>query len=277
MRGNKTFASIRPSTGFEDASSHDHPFQAFQWADYTAKPGYQYRYRVIPLYGSPGGLTEKEATTITIDSEPLADAKHEVHFNRAAIASQAFTKRFPGQTLDEAGEPAYEWLGRDLVPALLEFIAKAKDSTYSLHAAIYELHLPEQKPWPDILAAFKAAKQAGAEVKIIYHGLDDDTGNTNAQAIADTHIIGICTARTNAKLMHNKFIVLSKNGNPVSVWTGSTNISRNALYGQLNVGHVIHNPALAKRFLAYWTELKGDPVDDDLKDWAEAEQCLAAS
>lgn len=41
LRGNKTFASIRPSTGIEDANSHEHPFQSFQWADYAAKPGYQ--------------------------------------------------------------------------------------------------------------------------------------------------------------------------------------------------------------------------------------------
>ncbi len=70
LRGNKTFPSIRPSTGFEDASSHDHPFQAFQWADYTAKPGYRYRYRVIPVYGKPGALNEKAATTVDIESEP---------------------------------------------------------------------------------------------------------------------------------------------------------------------------------------------------------------
>ena len=59
LRGNKTFASIRPSTGIEDASSHEHPFQAFQWADYSAKPGYRYRYRVIPMYGKAGALTQR--------------------------------------------------------------------------------------------------------------------------------------------------------------------------------------------------------------------------
>jgi phosphatidylserine/phosphatidylglycerophosphate/cardiolipin synthase-like enzyme len=274
LRGNKTFPSIRPPTGFEDANSHEHPFQAFQWADYSVKPGYKYRYRIIPMYDEPGALTERAATTIAIDSEALAGTKHEVHFNRAAIASQAFVKRFPGQTLDEAGEPAYAWLGRDLVPALIDFIGKAKDSSYSLHAAIYELHLPDEQPWPNILAAFQAAKQAGADLNVIYHGLDDETGRTNAQAIGNAHIKGICSPRTNAKLMHNKFMVLSKNGKPVSVWTGSTNISRNALYGQLNVGHIIHDAGLAKRFLAYWNELKGDPVADDIKDWAEANNAL---
>ena len=29
LRGNKTFASVRPSIGIEDASSHEHPFQSF--------------------------------------------------------------------------------------------------------------------------------------------------------------------------------------------------------------------------------------------------------
>lgn len=51
LRGNKTFPSLRPSSGIEDASSRQHAFQAFQWADYSAKPGYRYRYRVIPMFG----------------------------------------------------------------------------------------------------------------------------------------------------------------------------------------------------------------------------------
>ena len=275
LRGNKTFASIRPATGFEDASSHEHPFQAFQWADYSAKPGYRYRYRVIPMYGRPGALTEKAATTVTIETEALAGTKHEVHFNRGAIASQAFIKRFPGQTLDEAGASAYGWLGRDLVPALLAFIARAKDSSYSLHGAIYELHLPEDgQPWPNVLAALKKASRSGADVKIIYHASDDDTGKANAKAIADARAKALFIPRTRAKLMHNKFIVLSRNGKPVSVWTGSTNISRNALYGQLNFGHAFHNAPLSRRFLAYWNELFADPVSGGIKDWAEANNVL---
>jgi phosphatidylserine/phosphatidylglycerophosphate/cardiolipin synthase-like enzyme len=268
LRGNKTFAGIRPSTGIEDASSHEHPFQAFQWADYSVKPGYRYRYRVIPMYGRPGALTEKAATSITIDVEPLSGGTHEVHFNRGAIASQAFTKRFPGLTLDEAGPPAYAWLARDLLPALLGFIAKAEDSAYSLHAAIYELK------WPAVLAAFKAASRAGAKVKIIYHAKDDETGNANEQQIDEAGIRSLCVPRANAKLMHNKFIVLSKAGKPVSVWTGSTNLSRNALHGQLNVGHAIHDRDAANSFLEYWGALEADPTADELKDWAESNNAL---
>lgn len=268
LRGNKTFASIRPSTGIEDASSHEHPFQAFQWADYSAKPGYRYRYRVFPMYGSPGALKKKAATSVTITAEPLSGDTHDVHFNRGAIASQAFAKRFPGLTLDQAGPPAYAWLARDLLPALLGFIAKAKDSSYSLRAAIYELQ------WPDVLAAFGAASRAGADVKIVYHAKDDETGAANEVQIDKAGIRALCVPRRNAKLMHNKFIVLSKAGKPISVWTGSTNLSRNALHGQLNVGHAIHDRVVAKAFLGYWTALTADPTADELKSWAEANNAL---
>jgi hypothetical protein len=115
-------------------------------------------------------LTEAAATIVTIVTEPLSGDTHDVHFNRGAIAAQAFARRFPGLTLDAAGPPAYAWLARDLLPALLAFIALTKDANHSLRAAIYELR------WPAVLAAFKAASDAGSDVKLIYHALDDDTG-----------------------------------------------------------------------------------------------------
>jgi len=171
-------------------------------------------------------------------------------------------------TLDEAGPPAYAWLARDLLPGLLSFIAKAGNSSYSLHAAIYEMK------WPAVLDAFKAASNAGAKVKIIYHGPNDETGIANKQFIGNAGIAALCKPRTKAKLMHNKFIVLSKSGKPISVWTGSTNLSRNALHGQLNVGHAIHDRDVAKAFLEYWNALEGDPEPAELKDWVEANNPL---
>ena len=267
LRGNKTFAAVRESTGIEDASSHEHPFQAFQWADYSAKPGNQYQSRVIPMSGTPGNLREGQATTVSISTEPLHAGKHDAHFNRGAIASQAFARRFPGLTLDEAGQPAYDWLTRDLLPGLLDFIALAKDNTFRLRAAIYELK------WPAVLSAFKEAKRRGADVKIIYHALDDDTGRANEHEIDEAGIRSLVIPRTQAKLMHNKFIVLVKKGasaaqdRPQAVWTGSTNVSRNALFGQLNAGHTIRDAGVAKAFHSYWTALKADPGRDALKDW----------
>jgi phosphatidylserine/phosphatidylglycerophosphate/cardiolipin synthase-like enzyme len=268
LRGNKTFASLRPAEGFEEASSREHPFQAFQWADYSAKPGYRYRYRVVPRFGTPAALTEGAATEVEIGTEPLSGGEHDVHFNRGAIASQAFARRFPGLSLDDAGAPAYAWLARDLLPAMLAFIGRAQGASWSLRAAIYELR------WPRVLQAFLAASQSGADVRIVYHAKDDDTGAANEVEIDAAGIRGLCTPRSDVKLMHNKFIVLLRDNAPVAVWTGSTNLSRNALHGQLNVGHVIRRPDVAGRFLAYWNELAGDPTSGQLKDWVEANNPL---
>lgn len=152
-----------------------------------------------------------------------------------------------------------------LLPGLLDFIARAKSSGYGLRAAFCELK------WPAVLQPFKAAKAAGAAVKIVYHGKADDNGKANEQAIDGAEIRFLCISRENAKLMHNKFIVLTKSGSPVSVSTGSTNLSRNALHGQLNVGHAINDRKFADAFLKYWTALKGDPESADLKNWVETE------
>ena len=100
------------------------------------------------MFGRPGGLTEGAATTVTIATEPLAGARHDVHFNRGAIASQAFARHFPGQTLDQAGAPAYEWLGRDLLPALLGFIAKAKDDGSACTPPCTSCTPPASNPGP---------------------------------------------------------------------------------------------------------------------------------
>jgi phosphatidylserine/phosphatidylglycerophosphate/cardiolipin synthase-like enzyme len=91
----------------------------------------------------------------------------------------------------------------------------------------------------------------------------------NEAAIDAANIRSLCTPRTNAKIMHNKYFVLTRKGKPVAVWTGSTNLSDNAIYGQLNVGHVIENAAIAKEFHEYWTELAGDPDLASIRGWAE--------
>ncbi len=264
LRGNKRFPGITGPTGFDDADSHTHPFQMFQWADYSAEPDYRYRYRVIPLTGQPGALVDGPSTSVTISTETLAGTAHDVHWNRGAIASQAFVRRFPNMTLTEAGDPAYTWLARDLLPGLLAFIARATDATWSLHAAVYELR------WPAVLAAFRQAHLRDADVNIIYHAKADDTGDDNRAEIDAANVKGLTIPRANVELMHNKFIVLSQNGVPVSVWTGSTNFSRNALYGQLNVGHAIHDPVVAQRYKDYWDALEDDPDDETLKDRVEA-------
>jgi hypothetical protein len=39
-----------------DYSSLRNPIQAFDWGDYTAKPGHTYTYEVTAMYGTPARL-----------------------------------------------------------------------------------------------------------------------------------------------------------------------------------------------------------------------------
>src|SRR5918998_961278 len=54
LRGLKTFQETQPAAApGESVSSRAHPFQAYQWADYSAKPNHDYTYTVVPLEGTP--------------------------------------------------------------------------------------------------------------------------------------------------------------------------------------------------------------------------------
>jgi phosphatidylserine/phosphatidylglycerophosphate/cardiolipin synthase-like enzyme len=266
LRGLKTFEETDPGLApGESVSSREHPFQTFQWADYTAKPDHDYTYKVIPRLGKPDDLRRGPAVTVRIRTEPELSPPHSIFFNRGAIASQEYARRFmniaPDQLSGEAQASAYRWLSRGLLEALLGFIARATGSQFALHGAIYEFKRTE------VLKALGEAAARGVDTHIVF----DDKGDAkapNEQAIHDHGIEAICQPRAHGvKLMHNKFLVLSKNDNPIAVWTGSTNISENGIFGQLNVGHLVDDPDVAKAYLEYWTQLAADPESADLRIW----------
>jgi hypothetical protein len=70
--------------------------------------------------------------------------------------------------------------------------------------------------------------------------------------------------------MHNKFMVLLKDGNPIAVWTGSTNWTEGGIYGQLNVGHAVYDPKVAAIYEEYFQLLKKDLPDKEMKDGVRA-------
>lgn len=265
LRGIKTFESTRPADGIDEVRSLEHPFQAFQWADYAVKPGQEYEYEVMAMYGKPENLVARYQVRVKIKTEEVDDGRHAVHFNRGAIASQEYTRRFQGLPPSQVGEPAYAWLGRDLVPGLMSFIERAKDSSYELHVAIYEIGI--KKP----LEALAAAKARGVKVHIVYHAKEgDDQTQKNIDELTGAGLIDDAVGRVNVNLMHNKFIVLSRDGKPLAVWTGSTNWSVNAFYGQLNVGHAVTDARTAKAFLGYWKALESDIAIQDMRAWMDS-------
>lgn len=245
-------------------STAEHPFQSFQWADYTAQTGRTYRYSVVPVYGAVKKLVldEDSSVTVTISTEveyllhpKHADDQecHDVYFNRGVIGSQAYARRF-GNRVPDADQPSSEemiWLSRGLFEALVKFIGLAEDHRYSLRAALYEFH------FQPAANAFAKAIEAGADVKIIYDAESTyKTSNEQVIRTAGLDQAGAVIPRTVSEgIRHNKFIVLLKDGHPVAVWTGSTNISAGGIFGHSNVGHIVWSAVIAEKYHKYWKTL----------------------
>src|SRR5574341_774199 len=104
MRGIKRFKDkdkgLPPGTPVPTA---EHPIQSFLWADYTAKAGTRYLFRIVPLYGAVKNPKLDDAAAVTLDvmtenegEQPLDDThdsiRHDVFFNRGVIGSQACSR-----------------------------------------------------------------------------------------------------------------------------------------------------------------------------------------
>lgn len=261
LRSSKTFPSCPSTTPFDNVSSQYYPFQAFQWADYTAKPAHNYKYRIVPMFAPAGNLQSGDPTEVEVATEIAEGDIHSVYFNRGVIASQAYTKKFGSVPPSVAGQPAYDWLTRDLLPGFLNFIARAVNDRFGLYAAIYETRF---KP---VLDALRAAHLRTAKVALLYDSRPG-TGEDNLEFLEEAKIKGLSHGRAKGKIMHNKFIVLTKDDTPIAVWTGSTNLSTNAIFGQLNVGHVVNDETIASAYFEYWKQLKNDPERAEMRIWA---------
>jgi len=268
MTGMKTFAETDPHLGGQ-VSSREHPFQSFQWADYSAKPGRRYTYNVIPLHGEPAALEEGPRASVEVTTETEVGATHSVFFNRGSVATQEYARRFqnkaPPELTGDFQLAALNWLQRGLLDALRGFIGRAKGSDFALHGAIYEFQ------WKGALEALRDAAASGADVNIVYDGIEGDKHPKPAnEAAIEAAGIGTscqCRPRTTGTIMHNKFLVLSHKDKPVAVWTGSTNWTLNGIFGQMNCGHIVEDEATATSFLEYWKELGTNPKPSKETAW----------
>ncbi len=271
LKGMLTFPGQHHTEG-ELSPTNVAPIQKFRWSDYTVAPGQSYTYVVHPVYGPLGAPELKEGVSVTVRTGRVTEGEHSVVFNRAAAASQAFSRDFPevAKLLNEARRKkqpappieqwppaAAAWLTRGLLEQILGFVALANSARWALDIAIYEYELPV------IAAAVRAAREAGAQVRVVYHAKPKDPQTViNEAALAG--IPATCKrARVTNKICHHKFMVLSavKRGQrfPAAVLCGSANFTENGVYRQANVVHVVRRPTLAAQYLALFEHLYSTP------------------
>jgi len=251
LSGMKTFEAVDPDPDpGVPVSSYAHPYQTFQWADYAVRPGHMYTYRIVARTGEPTALADGPSVTLELATEPIELDTHAVYFNRGAVASQEYARRFHNEKPSDVGKAAYDWLSRGLIEGLEAFIAVAGAGD-ELRGAFFEFK--NQR----IYRALEAAVGRGAKLSVLYDG--DTQREQNEKALEATSIREHCRARQKSgRYAHNKFFVLSQQGAAKAVWTGSTNLSENGIFGHSNNAHVVRDPGIAAKYLAYWRVLEED-------------------
>ena len=249
MNGTKRFASLQ-GTAMEKLSL----VQTYFWKDYTADPGQTYTYTIRAMFGTASSFAQRYEVSIIITTEPLNHSTHSVYFNYGVTGSQAYSNRFESKHVDELSpakrKQALAMLGRELwQDGLLQFVAQAKNNNYQLLGYFYELQYGE------FLQALKSASKKGAGVRILYSAKEGQKAQ-NETAIATAGIVDLCSPRTKVSQPHNKFMILCQDNKPMEVWTGSTNITLQGIFGHSNTGHWIKDPAIAAKYFEYWNTVK---------------------
>ncbi|MCP9770571.1 hypothetical protein EGI22_21905 [Lacihabitans sp. LS3-19] len=254
-------------------STKYHPIQSFQWADYSAKPGYKYTYTVTALKGDPQNLIPIAETKINITTESPESGNQDVFFNRGTAASQEYVRRFGDRRPEDVpNNKAFEWLSRGIYEALENYVNTCVPGIHALRIAAYEFnYLP-------FLQLLKTTIDRGVDVQVVYDARKDSPAKENDKQVAAAGIAANCKRRTEGKsyISHNKFIVKLENGNPIAVWTGGMNFSDGGIFGHSNVAHLLEDTTVAGKFHAYWEDLNNNPKTADLKPVVETLSPLPA-
>jgi phosphatidylserine/phosphatidylglycerophosphate/cardiolipin synthase-like enzyme len=249
------------------------PVQKFFWKDVYARRGGVYRYKIVPMTGTPGealqpmpyGPLLSNVVHLSPDLGALS-----AYFNRGILATQATAHRLgEGQSVPvmkqklltliaDPANPLRKDLAGDMIVALTALPDEAKREGSQLFCALYEF---EDVELIGSLAALKG------DVNLILANMpgsdkNDPTNDTYATQREEIKQDGAqVTDRFTASghIGHNKFVVLEKDA-PEAVLFGSTNWTSRALCAQTNNSVIARSPRLAKAYLDYWRRLKDDTL-----------------
>ena len=273
---------LPPGTGPAQLTTLEAPIQKFHWGDYTTQAGKTYAYEVHAMRGAKGALLSADMVSLTVTCENpdnvgnvgnpdnvgnvgnvgnVADQepRHEVHYNRSAASSQAFAREFPNLPAGEITDPkARAWLSRGLAEALIAFIDDTKAGE-GLHLFLYEFDKEE------FAEALHEALLRGVRLEILHDGIIK--GGKGPSLKADPLLVGHALdseakhrVGEGLQISHNKFMVRTDTaGTPIAVWTGSTNFTDAAIYGQSNVGHAIFGPEPATTYFTWHQDIWNSP------------------
>jgi phosphatidylserine/phosphatidylglycerophosphate/cardiolipin synthase-like enzyme len=242
------------------------PVQKFWWKDLRAKRGGTYKYRIVPMGGTPGqtltplaGVAPLESNQVTLTPER---PPFHVYFNRGITATQALTHALNDHPsvpalaphILDPDDPIRIRLMGQLQDGLTSLLKRADDGGGIIHAALYELNDPNG-------LEKQLHQNPASRMVILGNEQGKDTDDADAENRADLKAAGVTVIDRilgKGSIPHNKFMVLSENDKPIAVLSGSTNWTSTGLCTQTNNALVVESPELAARYLSYWSALKAD-------------------
>ena len=254
--------------------STEAPFQKFRWIHVPTEVNQgEFRYRVTACYmNAVGELRTGPQVENAISLEPQTiNGFLNVGFTRAFASSQAYATRFNNEAgiLPAPGSPAaaslgldmapfeanYAWLGFEVRRMIINLLDRvAADPSLTLDALIYECKEP------DLLRRMEALQN---RVRAIIDDHGEQGEADSAETVSANRLVaaGAEVKRMHfSRQQHNKVLIVRRDGQPVSVLTGSTNYSLRGLYIQANNALVFDDPTVAGKygdlFDAYWTSPK---------------------
>ncbi len=200
---------------------------------------------------------------ITVTLPKIVEDGIGTYFNRAVVSSQAFVKRFGQYPVGAELQAAREWLANGLQHAIPTFLADAAGD--EVDGAIYHLTdivlgtLPAMNafrgPFSLVYDAVVHASSSGVVATNPSDGAVADIARHNAAFTA--------YPRAHTTIMHDKFLVRSKDGMADALLMGSANFTTEGLSEQANLLMTFENPALADLYLTRQRLLATDPVHAD--------------
>jgi phosphatidylserine/phosphatidylglycerophosphate/cardiolipin synthase-like enzyme len=248
----------------------DDPVQKFFWKDVYAKRGGTYKYKIVPMTGTPGSLQPMPFGPVVSNQVQLSPhyGTLSAYFNRGILATQAtahvLTDGTPAGSMvdvlktriNKPGDALRQDLAGEMIEALTTLSDEAAAGDGEVYCALYEFEDPE------LIDHLGKLKDRANLILSNMPGTDDgqktnDTYAAERQEIRDAGANVIDRFMPSGHIGHNKFQVLDKNG-PQAVLFGSTNWTANALCAQTNNSIIARSPALASAYMEYWNNLKAD-------------------
>ena len=252
------------------------PIQKFWWKDLFAKRGGTYQYRIVPMGGTPGGtLTPLKGVDALLSNKITLTEKRppfSAYFNRGIVATQALSHALnnkpsvPALTphIQDPKDPIRIRLMGQLSDGVTELLDRADKDGGTIHGALYELNDPK-----GLEVRLQAADHGDPKSRNIILGNEriaktkttpeiEDADSENRANLKKAGVNVIDRILQAGDIPHNKFLVLTQNGSPAAVLSGSTNWTSTGLCTQTNNALIINSPAVASRYIAVWNAIKAD-------------------